>query len=207
MVVLAMGVTAARAGSDLEAENARLRARVAELEAENARLRNDAGLASTLATAAGEAIRVTVDEDAGTTTIATAPSRLVRVGGATLRHWLTLQATFPGRNPPQPPADAVLLVETSASAGDYRRATALRLVVDGRTEECPVVRYATEPIVAGRMAVPSGERERVTIALPAATLDRMAAGRQVRVGLGAHEFALTAEQLVALRAFRDRLHG
>jgi hypothetical protein len=205
-VVLA-GMTAARAESDLVAENARLRARVAELEAENARLRNDAGLATTLTTAASDAIRVTFDEDANTTRISTAPSRLVRAGGARLRHWLTLEATFPGQTPPRPPADAVLVVETSASAGDYGRATVARLVIDGHAEECRVVRYASEPIVAGRMTVPAGARERVTVALPAATLDRMAAGRQVRVALGANEFALTAEQLVALRAFRERLHG
>jgi hypothetical protein len=205
VVLFAVGATSVHGESGLEAEVARLRARVAELEAENAQLRNDAGLVATLDSAANETVRVTFDEDTDTTTIATTPSRLVRAGGTPLRHWLTLQATYPGRTPPPSPTDALLVVETSASSGDYRGATALRLVIDGRAEECPVVRYATEPIVAGRMVVPAGERETVTVSLPAAALARMAAGRDVRAALGANEFALTAEQIAALRAFRKRL--
>jgi hypothetical protein len=213
VATLALGLVATTAqgepldAASLQAENARLRARVAELEAENARLRGDAGFVATLDSAADGAVRVTFDEDTDTTTIVTTPSKLVRARGGTLRHWLTLQAKYRGRTPPASVEDALLLVETSASAGDYKKATALRLVVDGVPEECPVLRYASEPIVAGRMPVPAGDRETVTVSLPAAVLTRLAAGHDVRAALGANEFVLSPEQLATIRAFKRRLEG
>jgi hypothetical protein len=206
LVVLGLGPGPARGDeTDVQAELGRLRARVSELEAENARLRNDAGLAATLGAAADATVRTSFDADTDTTTIATTPSRLVRTDGGSVRQWLTLQAQHHGRVRPPSAGDALLLLETSASAGDYRGATALRLVVDGTSAECPVVRYASEPIVAGRMAVPAGERETVTVSLPASVLARMAEGREVRAALGRNEFALTAEQLATVRAFKKRL--
>jgi hypothetical protein len=189
------------------AEIARLRARIAELEAENARLRGEASLSAALEAAADDNVHVTFDEDTGMTTIATAPSRLVLTGGGSTRHWLTLEATYPGRTRPAAVGDTRLVVATSASMGEYRRATALRLVVDGSAEEYTVLRYATEPITAGRQPLQAAERERVTISLPAAALARMAGAREVRAELGPKTFSLTTEQLSTVRAFRKRLEG
>jgi hypothetical protein len=191
----------------LQAEVGRLRARVAELEAENARLRGDAGLAAALSAAAEASVQVSFDEDSDTTTIATTPSRLVRSRGDRTRHWLTLQARHRGRERPPTVDDAQLVVETSASTGDYRGATALRLLIDGRPEECAVVRYATEPIIAGREVVHTAERETVVVSLPSAVLARLAAAHEVRATLGGNEFVLTPEQLSAARAFRKRLES
>jgi hypothetical protein len=191
----------------LEAEIARLRSRVAALEAENARLRGASEAVEALERTSAQAVDETFDPATDTTTLSTAPSRLVRVQGGVLRHFLVLRATHPGRARATPPGEVQLVVETAASAGEYRRATALRLVVDGSAEEYAVVAYATQPIIAGRSSGRTGERETVTVTLPIAALDRMAAGHEVRATLGRHEFALTAEQLLAVRAFRRRLTG
>lgn len=188
----------------LQAEVARLRARIAELEAENARLRGAAATDAALERGSEQALDVTFDPDTDTTTISTPPSRLVRVRGGAVRHFLVLRATHRGRTPASV-GDVQLVVQTAASSGDYRGATALRLVIDGAPEEHAVAAYASEPIVGGRTAGRAGERETVTVAVPAAALERMAAAREVRATLGRHEFALTPEQLWIVRALRRRL--
>ena len=104
-------------------------------------------------------------------------------------------------------AVSLLVVETAASPGSYARVRALRVVVDGRPAECSVVRYATEPIFAGRASERVAERETVTISLPLVVLAQIGTAREVRGLLGGTDFRLTPQQLSAFRAFRRRLEG
>jgi hypothetical protein len=213
MLIVALGSGRAPAEppsvESLQAENARLRARIIELEKENAHLRGTAsqGLAAALAAVSDGKVETKIDAAHDTTTITLAPSRLVRTKGGTTRDWLTLRAEHPGRTRTMPVTDVMLVVQTSASAGTYRDAKTLELMVDGAREQCAVVGYETEPITAGRAAGRAAERETVRVKVPDAVLGHIAEARQVRGTLGPTEFELTPEQLSGFRAFRRRVDG
>jgi hypothetical protein len=199
LVLLACS-TVAR-GDELErlrSENAELRARIQALEAENARLKRTsdaAPLAAALEASAAAAVTGAVD-DAGTTRIATEPSRLEVTAGPRTRHWMVLRTAD---------ADALeLVIESSASGRAYRDARALDLGVDGAKDSLSVTRYGSEdrsPLRGG--AAPAAET--VVVAVPLATLGRLASARAVDGALGPLRFTLTPQQLATVRAFADRV--
>jgi hypothetical protein len=185
----------------LREENARLRARVQALEAENARLRDAsdvAPLAAALRESAAEAVRTDVDADGTTTRIATEPSRLESSAGPRARHWVVLRTRQPGSD------GAELVIEALASRGAYREVRALELGVDGTREALAVAKYETEDMSPVRGGAPT-LRETVVLAVPPATLARMAAAHTVDGTLGPLRFRLTPQQLATVRAFAERM--
>lgn len=199
LVVLASsGVLHADEIQRLRTENAELRKRVETLEAENARLKRtseDAPLAAALQASAASAVTSDVDDE-GRTRFATEPSRLETTAGPRGRHWIVLRTAKPDT--------LEMVIESSASGRAYRDARALELGVDGAKESLAVIRYASEdksPLRGG--ATPAAET--VVLAVPPATLGRMASARAVDGTLGTLRFALTPQQLATVRAFADRV--
>ncbi len=202
---LIMAMRTAAHGSeveDLRAENARLRARVAELEA--ARDTHPGGpLAAALEDRAAAEVQVERGDGTRATTVTTRPSQLELTGGAPARSWFTLRAAGPAGGAPPEKIDLVL--DIRASAARVRDARTLRSVADGTSYDCAVVGYGAEAITAARSAGPVGARENVTVTVPRTTLHALAAAREVRGSIGPLAFRLTPEQLAVVRGFEQQL--
>jgi hypothetical protein len=201
LLVLAAPAHPDAEGDRLRAENARLEARVRELEAENARLRSGAGTAAAVDAAADRSVVARVDDERAVTSLDVEPTRLELTGGNRSRHWIALHAERDARSA----GTATIEIEASASNGAYRNAGELDLTLDGTRLALPVSRRTATPIVAGPQQQRIGERETVTVALPAADLARIGAAREVRGRLGPTTFVLSPEQIAAFGAVARRL--
>jgi hypothetical protein len=191
------------------AENARLRARIAELESELAGLRaekRDLQIVAGIAPAdAGERAeravreRLTTSAAGGTTTVTTPPLRLDVTHGTAARHWVRFRAAGA--------SDAVLMVvSTRASGGIYRGVPHAVIDVDGASIACAVVGYDSRRVTAGTARAPvRRDDETVTLRLPPAAIERLAAARQARGRLGPVRFTLSDPQLAAVRVVRTAL--
>jgi hypothetical protein len=184
----------------LRAENARLEARVRELEAENASLRSRVG---TVDAAAERGVTTSVDEKRALTSLDLEPSRLELTGGNRSRHWIGLHAEQ-GKGAPAG-GSVTIEIEAAASNGIYRPVQQLELSLDGTSLTLPVTRRTATPIVAGPQQQRIGERETVSVAVPADAVARIGAAREVRGRLGPTTFVLTAEQIASFGAVARRL--
>ena len=197
LVLAAAGVRADDGALErLQAENARLEARVRELEAENASLRARVG---TVEAAADRTVSARVDDEGGVTALEVEPSRLELTGGNRSRHWIALHAEQGG--------GAQIEIEASASNGAYRGAERLELSLDGMPLTLPVTARSAVPIVAGPQQQRVGERETVRIAVPTDTVARIGAARAVSGRLGPTTFVLSAEQIASFAAVARRLES
>jgi hypothetical protein len=182
----------------LEQENARLRARVAELEKEVATLKREAPsapLAAALERRAEETVTTREDGDG----VAIEPSLLEREMGAPSRHWIAFR-TVEGA-----PGKTEAVIETDASGSAYRDVKTLTFTIDGKPYECAVTSYHTETVTAVRQGSRVSVKEILRIDVPPATLARMADAREVQGQLGATRFMLTPEQLASIKAFQRRV--
>jgi hypothetical protein len=200
-VALATSAGADAEADRLRAENARLEARVRELEAENASLRSLAGTGAAVDAAADRSVTARVDDERAVTSLDVEPTRLELTGGNRSRHWIALHAEQDARSA----GTATIVIEASASNGAYRSAEELELVLDGTRLALPVSKRTATPIVAGPQQQRIGERETLTVALPAADVERIGSAHEVRGRLGPTTFVLTAEQIAAFRAVARRL--
>ena len=197
VLVLAASVAADDGALErLQAENARLEARVRELEAENASLRARVG---TVEAAAERTVTASVDDAGAVTALDVEPSRLELTGGNRSRHWIALHA--------KQGAGAEIQIDAAASNGAYRDAGQLELSLDGTPLALPVTRRAATPIVAGPQQQRVGERETVRIAVPTDTVARIGAARAVSGRLGPTTFVLSAEQIASFAAVARRLES
>src|SRR5262245_23119283 len=212
VVTLVMTEAPVRAGEieRLRAENQRLQQRVQDLEAENASLRKAEppgarGLTAALETRATEAVTISPGEQPGSEVVETKLSRLEGMGGGRGRHWVRRHGQQ-GSGGARPDAVA-LVVDTSASGGQYRGVPVVRLVVDGAPLECSVTDYRSRISIVGRDAVGRTEDETITVRVPVDGLDRLTEAREVSGTLGSTSFRLTPQQLADLRAFAQRLRS
>ncbi len=192
----------------LRAENARLKARIAELEGQNTKLEQRAAtpMVAALEQSAKANVEVAFDRDTGVTTTSTAPSQLEDADGTRKRQWMTLRADRPGEHPTAPPDRVQLVIETRATAGGYKSVRSLHLSLDGTPLDLPVADYRSEPITtSGRTLAKVGERETVIVPVPLDALARIAKATAVQVVLGPATFQLTAAQLAEIRAFHERI--
>ncbi len=185
----------------LRAENARLEARVRQLEAENARLRSHAGPAAAVEAAADRSVTARVDAEHAVTSLDVEPTRLELTGGNRSRHWIALHAERDARTA----GTAAIEIEAAASNGAYRRVEELELSLDGTRLALPVSSRTASPILAGPQQQRIGERETVTVAVPAEDVARIGSAREVRGRLGPTSFVLSAEQIAAFGAVARRL--
>lgn len=201
VVLLACVAGGVRAEDDradrLQAENARLEARVRELEAENAALRGRVG---SVDAKAERSVTTSVDEDREVTSLDMEPSRLELTGGNRSRHWISLHAERGAGA-----GGAEIAIEAAASNGVYRKAEQLDLSLDGMPLSLPVTSRTAAPILAGPQAQRVGERETVSIAVPADTIARIGAAREVSGRLGPTTFVLSPEQIASFATVARRL--
>jgi hypothetical protein len=183
----------------LQAENARLQARVRELEAENAALRGRVG---SVEEKAERSVTTSVDEGRNRTSLDMEPSRLELTGGNRSRHWISLHAE---RGSGAPGNDAEIGIEAAASNGIYRRAQRLELSLDGTPLSLPVTSRTAAPILSGPQAQRVGERETVRIAVSTDAVARIGAAREVTGRLGPTTFVLNPEQIASFAAVARRL--
>jgi hypothetical protein len=172
----------------LEAENARLRARVEELERENAQLRGEAR-------AAEPALPARVVEkvgDDGTPMWATAPATIDATGRP--EHWLWIE-----RSPGRP--GGTLWIRTGFSGGIYRYSKELELDVGGTTYRLPVTSYdATRISTGGARSPQRRDHELVGAALSPEAIAALAGASALRGRLGRTTFTVPAEALASIRA-------
>jgi hypothetical protein len=197
----------------LTAENERLRQRVGELEArvdalqgESDDLRVAAGIAGPAVTAeveAAEAARLTTAVEAGTRTVTSGASPLEVHDGTRAPHWIVFRYVRTGE---APVPEIAMDLRTQFSGGIYRDAETLVLSVDGSPVECPVTSYRSRPVTGGgsRKRIRK-DHEQLTVAIPRAALERMAAARTITGTLGPTAFALTDRQLASLRVIERSL--
>jgi hypothetical protein len=173
----------------LQAENARLRARVAELERENAQLRGDAKNAE-------PAIPTRVVErqtDDGSKLWATEPAP-IDIGTGRSVHLLWLERA-PGE------AGGVLWIRSEFSGGIYRNTEQLELRLDGKTETLPIAGYDVNRITASAGRRPQRrDHETVHVVLDARQLAALAETATLSGKLGRTSFTVPAETLASLRA-------
>jgi hypothetical protein len=190
----------------LEAENAKLKktdtsARIEHLEAENAQLRKTEAETAPLVKAMktdAEAI-VHVEGDGASKLVSTDALRIDPTSGPHSRHWIWLQAKGAS------PETVDFVVEAAVSGGAYRDATTLDVDVDGTSEHLAVIGRTTESRTLTRGNGGAAASERITAALPRATLNKLAKAGSVRAKLGPTAFALGPDQLAAIRAFDARI--
>lgn len=187
MALHALPVAAADMGM-LEAENARLRARVEELERENARLRGEVRAAEPpLPTRVVEKVG-----DDGTPVWATAPAVIDATGRP--EHWLWIERA-PGR------PGGTLWIRTEFSGGIYRRSKELEIDVGGTTYRLPVTSYDATRIAAGGARSPQRrDHELVSAALYPEAIAALASASSLRGRLGRTAFTVPAEALASIRA-------
>lgn len=200
----------------LAAENARLAARIAELEAriadlqaENDDLKIVAGVAPPPvgpAAAAKEPPQVT-DTVAGNTRTVSAPGGLLKIThGSQADHWVGFRYQRPADARSGPVQVIAMDLRTKFSGRVYRNVKTLVLSIDGEDVDCPVTAYRARLITGG------GTRKRIkkhdeflSVAISTSAVDRILMGRQVGGRLGPVRFALTTQQLAALRVLRKSL--
>ena len=191
VLVLAVGAApSARAGdlSALQAENARLKARVAELERENATLRGEARSAQpAIPTKVVEKEKVD-----GVKVWSTEPAPVQTAGRSEHLLWLE-------RTPGQP--GGVLWLRGQFSGGIYRHTEQLELKLDGTTETLPIAGYDVSRITAaiGRRTQ-RRDHETVHVVLDARQLSALAETATLSGKLGRTTFTVPAEALASLRA-------
>ena len=173
----------------LQAENARLRARVAELEQENARLRGEVKHIE-------PAIPTHVVEraaDDGSKIWTTEPAPIDISAGRSL-HLLWLERT-PGE------AGGVLWIRSEFSGGIYRNTEQLELRLGGKTETLPIAGYDVNRITASAGRRPQRrDHETVHVVLDARQLAKLAETATLSGKLGRTSFTVPAETLASLRA-------
>jgi hypothetical protein len=190
----------------LEAEVAELRARLGGLEAENLDLKVVAGVTPPGAGPDGEAaaaasLTEVVAGDARV--VATRGSELPVTRGSSATHWVSFRYQRSGDGPPEA---ITMVVRTWFSGGIYRGVRSLHLAADGQEIECPVTDYdATAIRGGGRHRQVRRDHEFVTVAIPAAALDRITAADRVTGKLGRMGFAFDGSQRAALRVIRSSL--
>jgi hypothetical protein len=188
----------------LRAENAQLRDRVTALEAQLAGSRKSAAsLAAAIADRGASAVHEA--RDAGGRHLRT-DAMLVRTdSGVRNRHWVTLRAER-AADTTGAPSEVELVLDAASSDGAYRTADTLQLSIDGEIAKLPVASYGTRNLAPSRGAgAPRQRDERLIVAVPLATLDRISRARRVTTEIGATTFRFTPEQLAAARVFRARL--
>ena len=173
----------------LQAENARLRARVAELEHENAQLRGEVKNAE-------PAIPTRVVErqtDDGSTLWTTEPAPIETNAGRSA-HLLWLE-----RRPGE--AGGVLWIRSEFSGGIYRNTEQLELRLDGKTETLPIAGYDVNRITANAGRRPQRrDHETVHVVLEARQLAALSETATLSGKLGRTSFTVPAETLASLRA-------
>jgi hypothetical protein len=181
--------TAAADLEALEAENARLRARIEQLERENAQLRGEARRTR----ARFPAQVVERQREDGSTLWATEPARIETAGRAA--HFLWLE-----RTPGSP--EATLWMRTEFSGGIYRRTERLELRLDGAGHSLPVADYDTVRITAG-VGSPRPQRrdhEIVRVTLTPPVLAALGEASTMSGQLGRTSFTVPPDVLASLRA-------
>jgi hypothetical protein len=190
------------------AENARLRAHIAELETELAGLRaakRDLEVVAGITPAdAGEraerAVReqLTTSTAGGAATVTTPPIRLDVTHGSAARHWVRFRATSG--------SDVLMVVSTRASGGIYRGVPHAVIEVDGTSIVCDVVGYDSRRVTAGAVRAPvRRDDETLTLRLPPEAIDRLVAVPRASGRLGPVRFTLSDPQLAAVRVVRTAL--
>ena len=191
LLVLAVGTApSVRADevSALQAENARLKARIAELERENATLRGEARSADpALPTKVVEK-----ENDEGATIWSTEPAPVETAGRS--KHLLWLERT-PGQ------AGGVLWLRGEFSGGIYRNTEQMELRLGGTTETLAIAGYDVNRITAatGRRTQ-RRDHETVHVVLDARQLSALAETATLSGKLGRTAFTVPAETLASLRA-------
>jgi len=191
VLVLAVGGAPSAQADDvsaLQAENARLKARVAELERENAKLRGEVSNAE-------PAIPTRVVErenDDGAKIWTTEPAPVETETRSVHLLWLE-------RTPGQP--GGVLWLRGEYSGGIYRHTEQLELRIGGTTETLPIAGYDVNRITAGAGHRPQRrDHETVHVVLDARQLAELAETATLSGKLGRTAFTVPAETLASLRA-------
>ncbi|MCC7204542.1 MAG: hypothetical protein IT441_05645 [Phycisphaeraceae bacterium] len=233
MLVLLLGVGAARAEQaasgkqgELAAENARLRARVAELEAEVAKLRAENQQLRVVAGAQTPTDRVEAQKQriqplapsseqgrtpaapvaVGQGKLATAFVTLDRDKGVRAKHWVRL--IFPDAKSGAARGPATMVISNSFSTGLYQGMPSLTLTIDGQEVILPVADYQSERRGGGgpRDARPLYD-EVVRVTIEPDLLERIAHAQRVELQLRQAKFLLTPDgQALFLAAF-DLMHA
>lgn len=147
---------------------------------------------------AADVSRLTTITEAGTRTVSTGASRLEVMRGSRAPQWVAFRYERAGD---QLVHEITMDLHTQFSGGIYRHVKTLALSVDGNRIDCPVTSYDARAVTGGgsRRRV-SRDHEELTVTIPVAALQRMAAARAVTGSLGPVAFELTREQLASLRA-------
>lgn len=196
--------------AELRAEIARLQTRVAELEAENAELRGEVvGLESTREDLVAEkqqleklagvttegdrvesmdaVIQTRYNAQANRTSALSKPRR-IETGAALfgVPHYLAFAFDHPGQMPAEPVESVRLLIYTKGNSNKrYGNADSVDVEIDGETIDLPVTGYEILKTKRPGASV-AGTRsydEKITIAVDAATLDRIAQADRVELML------------------------
>ena len=218
--------------TELQAEIARLKARLAEVEAENARLKGEVVDLETTqedlvvekqqleklagVTTSGErvasmdaVIQTRYNELTDRTSALTRPRR-VDIGAVLFEvpHYLAFAYDHPGQTPTEPLAHVRLLIYTQANNNQrYGLVDTASLTIDDETVELPVTDYKILKTNRMGASVAGAEsyNEKVTIEVDAATLDRLANASQVRMKLNATKFAWDQDTIALAGAVAARL--
>lgn len=204
----------------LEAENARLRERIAELEqqlaaltrraedlsVETQQLTELAGLTAKGEVVASDQARFTeVTEADSDRAMMQSPTTSLQVTGEPGSHWMAL------RYPVEPlaaGAPARWVIETRYTSGRYEQLRAVVLEVEGREIHLPVLRYDR---TQRRQRAASGQRavfryhEVLELALPQEVLRLLARQQAVSGRLGHAHLTLSREQVALLQAVQARI--
>ncbi|MCC7407970.1 MAG: hypothetical protein IT442_07860 [Phycisphaeraceae bacterium] len=233
MLVLLLGVGAARADQpasagqgDLAAENARLRSRVAELEAEVARLRAENQQLRVIAGAQTPTDRVEAQKQQilplapqaeqgrtaaapvvmGQGRLATSFVTLERDKGVRAKHWVRL--IFPDVKSGAARGPATMTITNSFSTGLYQGMPSLTLTIDGQQVSLPVADYHSERRGGGgpREARPLYD-EVVQVTIEPDLLERIAHARRVELQLRQAKFLLTPDGQALFLAATDLMNS